>query len=275
MFAHLARLGPAFYETTHSAEVMSRLTADTTQVKAAAGTAVSQFLRNVIMLVGALTMMIVTSPKMSLLVLIAIPIIVLPLVAYGRVVRRLSRRAQDTLAEASAYAAENLAAVRTMQAFVQEDHVSERFSESVERSFTAARERMLARAGLTFLVILLVVISITGVLWYGASAVIAGDISGGRLGQFVIYALFAAGALGELSEVWGETSQAAGAAERISEFLAVEPEIKDPPQPVPLKTPVKGEIEFRDVTFNYASRPGVAALKSISFRIASGNAWRS
>ena len=270
VFAHLAHLGPSFYEKTHSAEVMSRLTADTTQVKAAAGTAVSQALRNIIMLIGALTMMIVTSPSLSLLVLVAIPVIVLPLVAYGRVVRRLSRRAQDTLAEASAYAAENLAAVRTMQAFVQEEHVSNRFAAAVERSFTAARERMLARAGLTFLVILLVVISITGVLWYGASAVISGDITGGRLGQFVIYALFAAGALGELSEVWGETSQAAGAAERISEFLAVVPDIKDPPQPVRLKTPVRGEIEFQDVTFAYASRPDTSALKSVAFRISKG-----
>ena len=270
VFAHLARLGPDFYERTHSGEVMSRLTADTTQVKAAAGTAISQALRNIIMLVGALIMMIVTSPSLSLLVLIAIPVIVLPLIGYGRVVRRLSRHAQDTLAEASAYAAENLAAVRTMQAFVHEDAVARRFATAVERAFDAARERILARAGLTGLVIVLVVTSIVGVLWYGAASVVSGEMSTGRLGQFVIYALFAAGALGELSEVWGETTQAAGAAERITEFLAVAPEITSPANPVPLPRPVKGEIEFRSVRFGYAARAGVAALDGVSFRVAPG-----
>jgi ATP-binding cassette subfamily B protein len=270
VFAHLARLGPDFYERTHSGEVMSRLTADTTQVKAAAGTAISQALRNVIMLIGALAMMIVTSASLSLLVLIAIPVIVLPLIGYGRMVRRLSRRAQDTLAEASAYAAENLSAVRTMQAFGHEDAVAARFASSVERSFSAARDRMRARAGLTGLVILLVVSSIVGVLWYGSASVLSGEITAGRLGQFVIYALFAAGALGELSEVWGETTQAAGAAERITEFLTIEPEIKSPANPVPLPVPVKGDIEFDAVRFAYTGRPGAPAIEGVSFRVAPG-----
>jgi ATP-binding cassette subfamily B protein len=270
VFAHLARLGPDFYERTHSGEVMSRLTADTTQVKSAAGSAISQALRNTIMLLGALAMMIVTSPSLSLLVLVAIPIIVLPLIGYGRMVRRLSRRAQDTLAEASAYAAENLSAVRTMQAFGHEDAVATRFASSVERSFSAARDRMRARAGLTGLVILLVVSSIVGVLWYGSASVLSGEITAGRLGQFVIYALFAAGALGELSEVWGETTQAAGAAERITEFLTIEPEIKSPANPVPLPVPVKGDIEFDAVRFAYTGRPGAPAIEGVSFRVAPG-----
>ncbi|MGE0856307.1 MAG: ABC transporter transmembrane domain-containing protein, partial [Hyphomicrobiaceae bacterium] len=168
VFTHLTRLGPTFFERTHSGEVMSRLTADTTQIKAAAGTALSQALRNAIMLIGALIMMFVTSPSLSTMVLVAIPLIVLPLVAYGRVVRRLSRQAQDTLASASAYAAENLVAVRTMQAFTYERAVSLRFSGAVEEAFESARRRLKARAGLTALAIFLVVASVTGVLWVGA-----------------------------------------------------------------------------------------------------------
>jgi ATP-binding cassette subfamily B protein len=270
VFEHLTRLGPAFFETTHSGEVMSRLTADTTQIKAVAGHTLSQTLRNIIMLVGAFIMMFVTSTHLSLLTLVAIPVIVLPLMAYGRVVKKLSRRAQDTLAEASAYASENLAAVRTMQSFAHEPAVTARFGEAVERSFEAARERMKARAGLTALTIFLTVASVVAVLWYGASAVIAGEMTGGRLSQFIIYALFAAGALGELAEVWGELTQAAGAAERLTEILAVVPEIRAPEHPVALPRPVRGAISFDNVTFRYASRPDVAALDGVSFKIAPG-----
>jgi len=269
VFRHLSKLGPGFYETTHSGEVMSRLTADTTQIKAAAGTALSQALRNLIMLIGALTMMIVTSPQLSLLVLVAIPAIVLPLIAYGRLVRRLSRRAQDTLADASAYAAENLAAVRTLQAFTSERVVTSRFARTVEAAFEAARARLKARAGLTAMTIFLVFISIVGVLWFGAGAVVRGDMTGGRLGQFLLYAVFAAGALAELSEVWGEVSQAAGAAERLTELLAVKPQICSPENPLPLPQPARGEIEFRKVTFSYPARK-VSALTDVSFEVSPG-----
>ena len=270
VFAHLTRLGPAFFEKTHSGEVMSRLTADTTQIKAVAGHTLSQTLRNIIMLVGAFIMMFVTSTHLSLLTLVAIPVIVLPLMAYGRVVKDLSRRAQDTLADASAYASENLAAVRTMQAYVNEGSVGRRFETAVQRSFEAARDRMKARAGLTALTIFLTVASVVGVLWYGASAVIAGEMTGGRLSQFIIYALFAAGALGELAEVWGELTQASGAAERLTEILAVVPEIRSPEHPVKLPTPAKGAIEFDRVTFSYASRPDAAALHDVTFSVAPG-----
>ena len=269
VFRHLSTLGPAFFERTHSAEVMSRLTADTTLMKAAAGTALSQSLRNAIMLTGALVMMLVTSAKLSLLVLVAIPLIVFPLMGYGRSVRSLTRRAQDTLAEASAYAAENLSAVRTMQAFTHEKAAGDRFAAAVETSFEAARDRLKARAGLTAVVIFLIVGSVVGVLWYGASAVVSQEMSGGRLGQFVLYALFAGGALAELAEVWGEVQQAAGAAERISELLATEPEIRSPLVPVPLPVPARGAISFRDVTFTYPGR-NVPALSALNLRVAPG-----
>jgi ATP-binding cassette subfamily B protein len=270
VFRHLATLGPAFYEKTVSGEVLSRLTADTTQLKGAAGSAISQAVRNLIMLAGASTMMLLTSPRLSALVLVAIPAIVLPLLAYGRSVRRLSRVAQDTLADASAYAGENLANVRTMQACTHERAVIGRFSAAVERAFEAARARLGARAGLTALVILLLVASIVGVLWYGAKLVVAGELTGGRLSQFILYALLAAGSLAELSEVWGEVSQAAGAAERLTELLAVEPEIRSPAVPRPLPTPPRGEIDFRDVRFAYPTRGTVSALDRVSLRVAPG-----
>jgi ATP-binding cassette, subfamily B, bacterial len=270
IFKHLTGLSPAFYETAHSGEVMSRLTADTTQIKAAASTTISQALRNLVILVGAVAMMIVTSPKLSLLVLIAIPIIVLPLVAYGRAVRSLSREAQDSLAHASAYASESLTQVRVLQAFTHERAASTRFAGAVERAFAAAKARTKARAGLTALAIFLVFASVVGILWYGAQDVLAGTMTGGRLGQFVLYAVFAAAATGELSEVWGEINQAAGSAERLGELLAVQSAIKSPSQPVPLPEPPRGEIAFRDVTFHYPSRPAISALAGVSFRAKKG-----
>jgi ATP-binding cassette subfamily B protein len=270
VFRHLALLGPAFFERTHSAEVMSRLTADTTQIKAAAGTAISQAARNTIMLIGALVMMVVTSAKLSGLVLLAIPLIVLPMVAFGRMVRKLSRRAQDSLADASAYAADNLAAARTMSAFGREAAVSGRFDTAVEAAFGAARERLVARAALTAIAILLVVTSVVGVLWFGAHDVITHGMTGGALGQFVLYAVFAAGALAELSEVWGEVQQSAGAAERLSELLAERPLITSPPRPIPLPEPPRGEIAFNNVTFSYPTRPELQALDGLSFHVAPG-----
>jgi ATP-binding cassette subfamily B protein len=270
VFAQLAKLGPAYFDQHHSGEIMSRLTADTTQIKAVAGTALSQAARNLIMLIGALILMFITSPQLSAPVLLAIPVIVLPLVAFGRVVRRLSRTAQDTLGEASAYAAENLSAHRTMQAYVNEKTVSDRFGRAVERSFDAARLRMRARAALTGVAIFLTVASVTGVLWHGASAVIDGEMTGGRLGQFVLYALLAAGALAELSEVWGEISQAAGAAERLTEMMATIPEIRTPEHPTPLPQPALGTIAFENVTFTYPARPDQKALDGVSFRVSAG-----
>ena len=270
VFGHLATLGPAFFERSHSGDILSRLSADTTQVKAAAGTALSQAVRNMIMLGGAMTMMFITSARLSGLVLVVIPLIVLPLVAYGRAVRRLSRAAQDTLADASAYAAENLGAVRTMQAYTHEPAVIGRYIEAIERAFLAARSRLAARAGLTALVIFLVVGGVVGVLWYGAGLVVRGEMSGGTLGQFVIYALFAGGALAELSEVWGEVQQAAGAAERLGELLAERPEITSPAVPRPFPEPPLGRIRFQHLSFSYPSRPDLPALQDLDFSVAPG-----
>jgi ATP-binding cassette subfamily B protein len=270
IFKHLTGLSPAFYETAHSGEVMSRLTADTTQVKAAASTTISQALRNVVILFGAIVMMIVTSPRLSLMVLIALPLIVLPLFAYGRAVRSLSREAQDSLAHASAYASESLSQVRVLQAFTHEKAASKAFAGAVERAFVAARARTKARAGLTALAIFLVFASVVGILWFGAQDVLAGTMTGGRLGQFVLYAVLAAAATGELSEVWGEVNQAAGAAERLGELLAVQSQIKSPSHPIALPEPPRGEIAFRDVSFHYPSRPTVSALNGVSFRVRSG-----
>ena len=270
VFKHLTRLSPAFYETVQSGEVMSRLTADTTQLKAAASTTMSQALRNLVLFIGAAAMMVVTSPRLSLLILVAIPAIVLPLVAYGRAVRALSREAQDTLAQASAYANESLGQVRVLQAFTLEPTAGQKFRSAVERAFEAARDRTKARAGLTAIAIFLVFASVVGILWYGAHDVLAGTMTGGRLGQFVLYAVLAATSLAGLSEVWGEVSQAAGAAERLNELLAVKPEITSPERPVALPQPPRGEIVFDDVTFAYPSRPEIAALNDVSFRAAPG-----
>ncbi len=270
VFARLATLSPAFYEHTHSGEVMSRLTADTTQIKAAIGTAISQTLRNFVLFLGALTMMFVTSVKLSLLVLAAIPLIVLPLVAYGRVVRRLSRHAQDSVAKAAAYASENLGAIRTMQAYTSEAFVTSRFACAVDGAFVAAKSRMYARAGLTAITIFSVFASVVAILWYGSSEVLAGSITAGRLGQFVLYAVFAAGAMGELSEVWGEIQQASGAAERLGELLAVRSAVHSPVNPVKLPEPSHGEISFENVNFSYPSQPGSPVLKDVSFRVKPG-----
>jgi ATP-binding cassette subfamily B protein len=270
VFKHLTGLSPAFYEVSHSGEVMSRLTADTTQIKAAASTVISQALRNLLLFIGATVMMVVTSPKLSLAVLIAIPVIVLPLVAYGRAVRALSRQAQDTLAQASAYASEGLAQVRVMQAFTHERAASARFGEAVERSFAAANARAKSRAGLTAIAIFLIFASVVGVLWYGAQDVLSGAMTGGRLSQFVLYAVLAATAIGSLSEVWGELAQCMGAAERLSELLQVQSEIKSPRHPKSLPVPPRGEIAFEDVSFSYPLRPETSALDRVSFRISTG-----
>ena len=270
VFAHLTRLSSSFFDTAKTGEMISRLTADTTQIKSAVGASVSIALRNLVLFIGGAAMMVVTSPRLSLFVLGAIPIIVLPLVGYGRAVRKKSRTAQDTLADASSYAGELIGAIRTLQAFTNELMARKRFSRAVEGAYEAARGATQARSILTAIALFLIFGSIVLVLWVGAQDVLAGDITPGRLGQFVLYAVFAAGGLGELSQVWGEIAQASGAAERLFEILDVEPEIKASAKPVALPSPARGAVAFDRVRFAYPTRPETAVLDGLSFTVKPG-----
>ncbi|MBI3433542.1 MAG: ATP-binding cassette domain-containing protein [Proteobacteria bacterium] len=270
VFAHVSGLSAAFFDGARSGELISRLTADTTQIKSAVGATLSVALRNIVLFLGSVGMMVVTSPRLSLLVLAAIPIIVLPLVGFGRQVRRRTRVAQDTLADASAYAAELLGAIRTLQAFTNEHLASERFAATVERAYRAAIHSTRARAVLTAIVIFLAAGSVVIVLWLGAQDVLAGAITPGRLGQFVLFAVFAASGLGQLSEVWGELAQAAGSAERLGELLVIEPAIRAPQDPVALPQPPRGEVGFENVRFAYPTRAQTPALDGVTFHVRRG-----
>jgi ATP-binding cassette, subfamily B, bacterial len=270
VFAHVTHLSAAFFDTARTGEILSRLTADTTQIKSAVGASVSIALRNLVLSLGSAAMMVVTSPRLSGFVLAAIPVIVLPLVGFGRAVRRRSRDAQDTLADASAYASELIGAIRTLQAFTNERVAGARFTAAVERAYAAALNSTRARAILTAVVIFLVFASVVMILWVGAQDVLAARMSAGTLGQFVLYAVFAAGGLGELSQVWGEISQAAGAAERLVELLNEQPAIAAPAQPKQLPLPARGAVAFEHVHFAYPGRPQAPVLDDVSLAVAPG-----
>jgi ATP-binding cassette, subfamily B, bacterial len=270
VFAHLISLSPAFFDSARSGELVSRLTADTTQIKSAVGASVSIALRNLMLFIGATAMMVITSPKLSLFVLLAIPVIVIPLVAFGRWVRRLSRNAQDTLADASAYASELVGAIRTVQAYTSERLAASRFGREVEQAYDAARSSTRARAVLTLIIIFIVFSSVVVILWVGSHDVLTGSISPGRLGQFVLYAAFAASALGQLSETWGEVSAASGAAERLFEILRVKSQIVTPASPVVLPSPARGDVGFESVSFAYPTRPNVLAVDGVSLSVRAG-----
>ena len=270
LFSHLTRLDPSFFDGEKTGDIASRLSADTTQLKATFGSSASLALRNLFLFVGAITMMVFTSPKLSAFVLAAIPIIVLPLYAAGRSVRERSRRAQDRLADATAFATESLSAVRVMQSFLAEKFTASRYREAAFGAYEAARAMTQARAIVTAAAIFLAFGSVVVVLWLGAQEVIAGGMTGGALSQFVLFAVFGAGALGQLSEVWNEVSQAAGAAGRIGEIMAVKPRIVAPAQPVKLAKPVRGELAFHDVHFAYPGRHDDSVLRDVSFCVAPG-----
>jgi ATP-binding cassette subfamily B protein len=270
VFAHLISLSPAFFDSARSGELISRLTADTTQIKSAVGASVSIALRNMMLFVGATTMMVITSPRLSGFVLLAIPVIVIPLVAFGRWVRRLSRNAQDTLAEATSYASELIGAIRTVQAYTSEGLANARFGGEVEQAYAAARSSTRARAVLTAVIIFIVFSSVVAILWVGSNDVLTGSISPGRLGQFVLYAAFAAAGLGQLSEVWGELSAASGASERLFEILRVKSAIAVPASPRAMPMPARGDIGFDNVSFAYPTRPDALAVDGVSLTVRAG-----
>ncbi|CAN7370176.1 ABC transporter transmembrane domain-containing protein [Pararhizobium sp. LjRoot255] len=270
VFDHVTRLSPSFFDVNQSGEIVSRLTADTTQIKSAVGATASVALRNTILCLGAIGMMVYTSPKLSSLVIAAIPVIVFPLVGFGRSVRRRSRESQDRLATASAYAGEAISASRTVQAFNGEAAAQARYGSAVENAYEAARAAIKARSILTAFAITMIFGSVVAVLWFGAQDVLSGTLSAGTLGQFLLYSVFAAGSLGALSEVWGELSQAAGAAERLSELLAEQPDITAPANPVAMPEPPQGAVAFDDVHFAYPSRPGYKSVKGLSFAVKPG-----
>ena len=270
VFKNLTHLNLGFYTETHSGELMSRLSADTTQIKATVSAVVSQALRNILLLFGAVIMMVMTSLYLSTLVILAIPIIIAPLLIYAKTVRRLSREAQDTLATASAFASERLGAIQTLQAFNQEKPAITRFSQAVEGAFIAAGARMKARACLTAIAIFIVFASIVSILWLGSQEVLSGSMSVGTLSQFVLYSVFAAAALGTLSEIWGELQQAIGAAERLSELLHIKSGIQEAAKPIEFEKRVSGKIEFETVSFTYPSREDVDVLRDVDIAIEPG-----
>lgn len=272
VYSHVVTQSPQFFETTQTGEVLSRLTTDTTLIQSVVGTSISMALRNSLLFIGGMGMMFFTSAKLSSIILLLLLAVVIPIVMFGRRVRKLSRASQDKIADSSAMAGEILNAMPTVQAYTHEGIESARFGTSVERAFQTAMERIRARSWLTVIAILLVFGAIVFVLWLGAQAVIQGSMTGGALGQFILYAAMVAGAIGALSEVLGEASRAAGATERLMELLAVQSPIQAPanPKTLPPRVAAGATLTLRDVSFNYPSRPQTASLSHVSLDIKPG-----
>jgi ATP-binding cassette, subfamily B, bacterial len=259
-----------FFEVTRTGEVLSRLTTDTTLVQSISGVGISIALRSALNLVGALVMMGLTSPKLMGVMVALIPVILLPIFAVGRKVRSLSRASQDRIADSSGLAGETLNAMQTVQAFTLEELQSRRYGDAVEQSFVTATRRNRVRALLTAIGMVLVMTAITLVLWLGARSVLAGEMTGGQLGQFLLYAGFVTSSAAALIEQWGEVQRAAGAMERLVELLQAQPAIAAPPRPEALPVPSRGALRFEDVTFCYPSRPGSPAVVGLSLQITPG-----
>ena len=270
VFGRVIGLSPSFFDRVMTGEVLSRITTDTTLILSVLGSSISIALRNVLLFFGGMILMLFTSAKLTGMVLLIVPAVVVPILVLGRKMRKLSRENQDWIAASSGNASEALLSVQTVQAFTHEDISRSAFGEVTEKSFDAARRRIWTRAQMTAIVIFLVFTGIVGVLWIGATDVRNGSMSAGELVQFVIYAVMVAGSVAALSEIFGELQRAAGATERLVELLHAEDTVNDPETPLALPQPVRGEITFEDVHFAYPSRPGVAALDGVNLRIAPG-----
>lgn len=270
VFERVITLSPAFYERIMTGEILSRITTDTTVIQSVIGSSVSVALRNVLLFFGGMVLMLYTSAKLTGLVLLIVPAVVVPIIVLGRRLRKLSRENQDWIAASSGSASEALLSVQTVQAFTQESAITQSFDDVTEKAFTSARKRIGTRAVMTVIVIFLIFTGVVGVLWIGARDVQSDIMTAGQLVQFLIYAILVAGAVAALSEIWGELQRAAGATERLVELLHTEDTVTDPATP---KTPhgkAKGEIEFSDVTFSYPSRADHAALKAVNISIKAG-----
>ncbi|WLH33923.1 ABC transporter transmembrane domain-containing protein [Pseudomonas sp. FP2196] len=271
VFNHLVYLHPGFYEDNRSSEIQSRLTADTTLLQSVIGSSLSLFLRNLLMVIGGVVLLFITNPKLTSIVVIALPLVIAPILIFGRRVRNLSRLSQDRIADIGSYVSETLGQIKTVQAYNHQVQDEQRFATTVEQAFETARKRIFQRAWLITLVIVLVLGAVAVMLWVGGMDVIAGRISAGELAAFVFYSLIVGSAFGTLSEVIGELQRAAGAAERIAELLRSENIIQPPTSGlVTLPARVRGELELQDVRFSYPSRPESYAVDGLSLKVRAG-----
>lgn len=270
VYDHVLKLSPTFFEVTRTGEVLSRLTTDTTLIQSVVGSSLSVAMRSTVTLIGGLLMLVITSPRLTGMILILMPLVIGPILYYGRKLRKLSRQSQDRIADTSGIAGETLHAIRIVQSFTLERLQSQRFAGAVEQAFEVARQRILTRAWLTAIAITIVFGSIVFVLWVGAHDVIADRMTGGELGQFLLYAILVAGSTASLSDIWGELQRAAGATERLMELLQTEPELQLSSTPVSLPEPAQGRIDFDEVSFCYPSRPNQLAVNHVSLTVNPG-----